>query len=59
LADFGVPGVQVACAVRFMHARGFVHANLKPSNVLLDADGGVRLSGVHHHDAGETGPVGA
>ena len=30
---------QVARAIHFAHARGFIHCDLKPSNILLDASG--------------------
>jgi len=35
---------QIAYALREAHARGVVHGNLKPENVLFDAQGNVRLT---------------
>lgn len=34
---------QLACALRYVHARGVVHRDLKPSNVMLNLDGRVKL----------------
>jgi len=31
-------------ALQFLHSKGVVHANIKPSNVLLTADGSVRIA---------------
>ncbi len=40
-------------AVDHMHARGFVHGDLQPANVLVDADGNARLC-----DFGSAGRIG-
>jgi serine/threonine protein kinase len=37
--------IGLAAALRQMHRRGFVHKDIKPANVLVDAAGGVRLTG--------------
>lgn len=49
---------ELTAAVSWVHSRGVVHCDLKPSNVLLTADGGVRLAdfGIAQH-AGETPPT--
>jgi hypothetical protein len=38
----------VARALRFLHASGIVHGDLKPANVLLDARGGARVCDFGH-----------
>jgi serine/threonine protein kinase len=38
---------QLAEIVSYLHRQGVIHANLKPSNVLLAADGTARLSDFH------------
>lgn len=35
---------QVAEALRFIHARGLIHCDLKPDNILLDEQGAARLT---------------
>lgn len=37
-------GVQAANALAYMHARHFVHGDIKPANILLDADGRLHLT---------------
>ena len=35
---------EILCGLRFLHAQGILHRNLKPSNVLVDVDGHMRLA---------------
>ncbi|MGY0233879.1 protein kinase domain-containing protein [Longispora urticae] len=44
LPDAGRLLAEICEGLAHMHGHGLVHGDLKPSNVLLDADGGVRLS---------------
>jgi serine/threonine protein kinase len=37
-------GAQLASAVAHVHSRGIAHLDIKPANVLLSPDGGVRLA---------------
>ena len=34
---------QVARSMAYMHTRGFVHADMKPNNVIIDAEGKIKL----------------
>jgi hypothetical protein len=36
----------LASALEFVHSRGLVHGNLKPSNILFDEEGNVQLNGL-------------
>ncbi|TRX92350.1 hypothetical protein FHL15_006736 [Xylaria flabelliformis] len=35
---------ELACALRYVHGQGIIHRDVKPDNVLLDADGHVHLT---------------
>lgn len=60
---------QVATALDFVHARHIVHRNLKPSNIFLGEDGGVKVTDfglaphrqltLYHGEAVRTGTTGA
>ena len=38
--------MDLVAALLYMHSRGFLHNDLKPSNVLLDEQGRVKLAGL-------------
>src|SRR3954451_9751039 len=35
-AELALLGLQIASAVRYMHREGYLHIDLKPSNIILD-----------------------
>ncbi|KAI9146326.1 kinase-like domain-containing protein [Paraphysoderma sedebokerense] len=48
---------QVLKAIRYLHAQGYIHNDLRADNVLVDANGDVRLTGFHQllYQCGEGG----
>ena len=38
-------GRDLLAALQFLHCRGIIHCDLKPSNVMLDEDGTIKLGG--------------
>lgn len=50
--------LQVACALEAVHARGLVHRDVRPGNIIVSADGSVRLANLAlATDIGEKGRV--
>lgn len=42
---------ELGCALRYIHRQGIIHRDVKPDNVLLDADGHVHLTDFVSHVA--------
>lgn len=42
---------ELGCALRYVHRQGIIHRDVKPDNVLLDADGHVHLTDFVSHVA--------
>lgn len=40
---------ELGCALRYIHGQGIIHRDVKPDNVLLDADGHVHLTDFVSH----------
>ena len=36
---------ELTCAVEKVHELGFIHRDIKPDNILIDADGHIKLTG--------------
>merc|ERR1739838_1301134 len=36
---------ELVCAVESVHKMGFIHRDIKPDNILIDADGHIKLTG--------------
>lgn len=43
---------ELGCALKYVHEQGIIHRDVKPDNVLLDADGHVHLTDFVSHQDG-------